>query len=272
MDNKKVRILVVDDEADLEQLMLQRMRHEVDDGRYEFEFVRNGAEALELLQKDSQFNIVLSDINMPVMDGLTLLAQISDVKPDARTIMVSAYGDMENIRTAMNHGAFDFVTKPIDFKDLKATIERSIENPIVRGRIQISRKVIVPDRMEEIRTVQMALDEFSEQQDIPPEALFQTQLSLEELFTNIVSYAHNDDQDHEVEIIFSIEDKTLTVEIVDDGYPFNPLEDAPELDVESSLEDRGIGGAGIRLAKQLMTELQYKRDSDRNRLIMTKKI
>ena len=272
MDDNKVRILVVDDEADLEELMLQRMRQEVDGGRYEFEFVRNGAEALEHLQKDNRFNIILSDINMPVMDGLTLLAQISDVKPDARTIMVSAYGDMENIRTAMNHGAFDFVTKPIDFMDLKATIERSIEKPAIRGRIQISRKLIVPDRMEEIRTIQMALEEFSEQQNLSSEVLFQTQLSLEELFTNIVSYAHNDDRQHEVEIIFSIEDKTLTVEIVDDGYAFNPLEDAPELDVESSLEDRRIGGAGIKLAKQLMTELHYQRDSDRNRLIITKKI
>ncbi len=128
MDNGKIRILVVDDEIDLEQLMLQRMRREIRRGRYEFEFAHNGAEALELLRKDSGFDIVLSDINMPVMDGLTLLAQIPDVDPDIRAVMVSAYGDMENIRTAMNHGAFDFVTKPIDFTDLKTTIERTIEN------------------------------------------------------------------------------------------------------------------------------------------------
>lgn len=128
MDNGKVRILVVDDEIDLEQLMLQRMRREVRRGRYEFEFAHNGVEALECLRKDNGFDIVLSDINMPVMDGLTLLAQIPDVDPDIRAVMVSAYGDMENIRTAMNRGAFDFVTKPIDFTDLKTTIERTIEN------------------------------------------------------------------------------------------------------------------------------------------------
>ena len=128
MDDSKTRILVVDDEIDLEQLMLQRMRREVRRGRYEFEFAHNGAEALELLRKDDGFDIVLSDINMPVMDGLTLLAQIPDVDPDVRAVMVSAYGDMENIRTAMNRGAFDFVTKPIDFTDLKTTIERTIEN------------------------------------------------------------------------------------------------------------------------------------------------
>ena len=128
MDNGKTRILVVDDEIDLEQLMLQRMRREIRRGRYEFEFAHNGAEALELLRKDNGFDIVLSDINMPIMDGLTLLSQMPEVDPDIRAVMVSAYGDMENIRTAMNHGAFDFVTKPINFTDLKTTIERTIEN------------------------------------------------------------------------------------------------------------------------------------------------
>lgn len=128
MNDSKIRILVVDDEIDLEQLMLQRMRREIRRGRYEFEFAHNGVEALELLRKDNGFDIVLSDINMPVMDGLTLLGQIPEVDPDIRAVMVSAYGDMENIRTAMNRGAFDFVTKPIDFTDLKTTIERTIEN------------------------------------------------------------------------------------------------------------------------------------------------
>jgi len=124
----KVRILVVDDEVDLQHLMVQKMRREIRRGRYEFEFAHNGAEALERLRADSGFDIVLSDINMPVMDGLTLLAQIPEVNPDIRAVMVSAYGDMDNIRTAMNRGAFDFVTKPIDFTDLKVTIERTIEN------------------------------------------------------------------------------------------------------------------------------------------------
>lgn len=128
MSEDQVRILVVDDEVDLEQLMLQKMRREVRSGHYTFEFAHNGAEALERLRENGKYDIVLSDINMPVMDGLTLLAQIPDVDPDIRAVMVSAYGDMENIRTAMNRGAFDFVTKPIDFTDLKVTIERTVEN------------------------------------------------------------------------------------------------------------------------------------------------
>ncbi len=140
------------------------------------------------------------------------------------------------------------------------------------GKMQASHTLIVPNRMEEIRTITVALEEFFEQQDLPSEALFPTQLSLEEIFTNVASYAHDDDQEHEVEIIFSREGETMIVEILDDGYPFNPLEDAPELDVESSLEDRRIGGAGIMLAKQLMTEVRYQRNSDRNHLTMIKKI
>lgn len=140
------------------------------------------------------------------------------------------------------------------------------------GKMQASRTLIVPNRMEEIQTIAAALEEFFEQQGLPSEALFSTQLSLEEIFTNVASYAHDDDQEHEVEIIFSRENETITVEVLDDGFPFNPLEEAPELDVESSLEDRRIGGAGIMLAKQLMTELRYQRNSDRNHLTMIKKI
>lgn len=140
------------------------------------------------------------------------------------------------------------------------------------GRMQFSRTLIVPNRMEEIRTIQVVLEEFSEQQGLSLEALFQTQISLEEIFTNVVSYAHDDDQEHEVEIIFSREGETITIEILDDGSPFNPLQEAPELDVESSLEDRGIGGAGIRLAKELMTELRYQRNGARNHLTMIKEI
>ena len=122
------RILVVDDEPDLEGLVLQRMRREIRSGRYSFVFARNGVEALERLSDNDDIDIVITDINMPEMDGLTLLEQIPAFDPKLRCVIVSAYGDMKNIRTAMNRGAFDFLNKPIDFEDLRLTIERSLEH------------------------------------------------------------------------------------------------------------------------------------------------
>ena len=122
------KILVVDDEPDVEPLVLQRMRRKIRDGSYSFVFAQNGIEALARLHEDKEIVMVLSDINMPQMDGLTLLQQIPKVDPDLRAVIISAYGDMKNIRTAMNRGAFDFVTKPIDFEDLEVTIERTLSN------------------------------------------------------------------------------------------------------------------------------------------------
>ena len=130
MSQQPCKILVVDDEVDLEPLMLQRMRRTIRAGRYEFVFAHNGVEALERLSQNDDIDMVLSDINMPQMDGLTLLQQIPKVDPDIRCVIISAYGDMKNIRTAMNRGAFDFVTKPLDFKDLEVTIERTIRHMV----------------------------------------------------------------------------------------------------------------------------------------------
>ena len=125
---QKHKILVVDDEPDLEPLMLQRMRRYIRTGVYEFVFAHDGVEALEALDSDESIDMVLSDINMPKMDGLTLLERIPDIAPDIRAVIISAYGDMKNIRIAMNRGAFDFVTKPVDFDDLKFTIDRTLQH------------------------------------------------------------------------------------------------------------------------------------------------
>ena len=122
------RILVVDDEPDLEPLVLQRMRRSIRSGQYQFVFAQNGVEALQKLGQDDAIDMVLSDINMPQMDGLSLLEHIPEVAPDTRSVIISAYGDMKNIRAAMNRGAFDFVTKPLDFDDLRVTIERTLNN------------------------------------------------------------------------------------------------------------------------------------------------
>ncbi|MFT3980956.1 MAG: adenylate/guanylate cyclase domain-containing protein [Ferruginibacter sp.] len=122
------KILVADDEADLETLIRQKFRKKIREQQYEFLFALNGNEALAKIRENPDVDIVLSDINMPEMDGLTLLSRLNEVNPLVKAVIVSAYGDMENIRTAMNRGAFDFVTKPVNFEDLEITMQKTIEH------------------------------------------------------------------------------------------------------------------------------------------------
>jgi adenylate cyclase len=128
------QILVVDDEPDLELLILQRFRRQIRDGEFSFSFADDGVNALAKLDANPDTDMLLCDINMPRMDGLTLLGRLQERGDHPATVIVSAYGDMPNIRTAMNRGAFDFVTKPIDFADLEATIAKTLRNlEITRG-------------------------------------------------------------------------------------------------------------------------------------------
>jgi signal transduction histidine kinase len=122
------RILVVDDEPDLEDLILQKFRHQIRDGSVDFLFARDGVEALCVLEANNAIDLVVTDINMPKMDGLTLLQKLQQIEGDLSAIIVSAYGDMANIRTAMNRGAFDFLIKPLDFVDFETTIAKTIRH------------------------------------------------------------------------------------------------------------------------------------------------
>jgi class 3 adenylate cyclase len=122
------KILVADDEVDLEILIKQKFRQKIREQEYEFVFAVNGNDALAKIQLHPDIDIVLSDINMPEMDGLTLLTRLGETSPLIKSVIVSAYGDMENIRTAMNRGAFDFITKPINFEDLSLTMEKTIRH------------------------------------------------------------------------------------------------------------------------------------------------
>jgi len=122
------KILVADDEVDLEMLIKQKFRQKIRQQEYEFIFAVNGNDALAKIQLHPDVDIVLSDINMPEMDGLTLLSRLSESSLLIKAVIVSAYGDMENIRTAMNRGAFDFITKPINFEDLSVTMEKTIRH------------------------------------------------------------------------------------------------------------------------------------------------
>lgn len=131
------KILVVDDETDLELLIRQKFRRKIRENIYEFVFAHNGEEALQKLLEHPDIDIVLSDINMPVMDGLTLLTKMGEANPIVKAVMVSAYGDMQNIRTAMNRGAFDFVVKPVDFEDLDLTMEKTVNHVLqMRGTLK----------------------------------------------------------------------------------------------------------------------------------------
>jgi len=122
------KILVVDDESDLEVLIKQKFRQKIREHLYEFVFAANGVHALEQLEQHTDVDVVLSDINMPEMDGLTLLTRLSEQNGLLKSVIVSAYGDMDNIRTAMNRGAFDFITKPVNFEDLELTMEKTIKH------------------------------------------------------------------------------------------------------------------------------------------------
>ncbi|HTS45296.1 MAG TPA: adenylate/guanylate cyclase domain-containing protein [Puia sp.] len=122
------KILVADDEVDLEILIKQKFRQKIRERKYEFVFAVNGKEALEKLKEQPDIDIVLSDINMPEMDGLTLLSKLKEVSPLLKAVIVSAYGDMDNIRTAMNRGAFDFLCKPVNFEDLDITVEKTMKH------------------------------------------------------------------------------------------------------------------------------------------------
>ena len=122
------KILAVDDEADFELLIRQRFRRQIRDQEFAFLFARHGEEALAVLEAECGIDLMLLDINMPVMDGLTLLARLRERGSPVRAIIVSAYGDMANLRTAMNQGAFDFVTKPVDLNDLEITIRKTLDD------------------------------------------------------------------------------------------------------------------------------------------------
>lgn len=154
------KILVVDDEPDLELLIRQKFRKEIKDGKYNFIFASNGVDALKKLDEEKDIELVLTDINMPEMDGLTLLAKIKALNnPLLHSVIVSAYGDMMNIRTAMNGGAFDFIVKPIDFSDFEITIKKALDylgtfKKALKSRDEL---IIVRKELEEARTLQLSM-------------------------------------------------------------------------------------------------------------------
>jgi len=153
------RILVVDDEPDLETLVIHKFRKRIAGGDLEFRFARDGEDALRVLSLEPDIELIATDINMPVMDGLTLLGRLGKLGRLTKTIIVSAYDDLENIRTAMNRGAYDFVTKPIDFADLERTIDKTLLElqELRRGREARSRLAVLDYELELATRIQRSI-------------------------------------------------------------------------------------------------------------------
>lgn len=145
---KSKKILVVDDEPDLELLIRQRFRKQIREDELRFEFAQNGVQALQKLDEHRDISMILSDINMPEMDGLTLLEKVAELNnPALKSVIISAYGDMENIRTAMNRGAFDFLTKPIDFGDLDLTMRKTMEQlDVISSALKVRDELVAVQR------------------------------------------------------------------------------------------------------------------------------
>lgn len=155
-----LKILSVDDETDLKLMLKQKFRKQIKAGELEFYFAHTGLEALEVLKEQPLIEVVLADVNMPGMDGLSMLDEIRQMQlPFLQTIMVSAYSDMTNLRKAMNKGAFDFVTKPIDFEDLEITIKKTVDHITqLKKSAEISQKLSsLEEELNVAKRIQLSL-------------------------------------------------------------------------------------------------------------------
>jgi adenylate cyclase len=180
------KILAVDDEADFEQLIRQRFRRQIRAQEFEFRFAHHGEEALSVLAQEPDVELLLLDINMPVMDGLTLLSELRARQSPVRAIIVSAYGDMANIRTAMNRGAFDFVTKPVDLNDLEVTMRKTLDEIARIREIDRRRAAAERARVNHSRYFSPNLVEMLAERDEPLGAVRRQTVSV--LFVDIVGF------------------------------------------------------------------------------------
>ena len=167
------QILVVDDEPDMESLVRQKLRRQIHDNEFEFFFSRNGEEALQTLAGQPGIDLVLTDINMPVMDGLTLLGRLNESAHPVKTVIVSAYGDMANIRTAMNRGAIDFLTKPIDFADFEVTVRKGLAHIArIKKSMQVQDELVALQHELHRRVANPAMDACREILPLPAPSRF----------------------------------------------------------------------------------------------------
>jgi adenylate cyclase len=180
------KILAVDDEPDFEFLIRQNFRRQIRDKEFAFSFAHHGEEALSVLDAEPDIDLILLDINMPVMDGLTLLTELRERQSAVRAIIVSAYGDMTNLRTAMNRGAFDFVTKPVDLSDLEITVRKALASIAYLRETERQRQAAERARNNLARYFSPNIVEFLAAQDEPLGAVRRETVAV--LFADIVGF------------------------------------------------------------------------------------
>ncbi len=202
------KILAVDDEPDLEVLLRQKFRRQIREGEFDIAFAHDGVEAVEQLVADPQTDVVLTDINMPRMDGLDLLNKLHELNPLTRAVVVSAYGDMANIRKAMNRGAFDFLTKPIDFDDLSATLAKTLS--------EVERAKITLKALQENDILKMYVDQnvlnFMSSRPVQDRLLINESIEATVMFVDICNFtaiAENLPADRVVEILNRLFDQIV---------------------------------------------------------------
>ena len=211
------KILVVDDEVDLEILIKQRFRQKIRDRQYEFLFAINGKDALAKIVDYPDIDIILTDINMPEMDGLTLLSSLNIQHPLIKSVIVSAYGDTENIRTAMNRGAFDFITKPINFDDLSLTIEKTIKHVV---QIKATLKAIKENNILKMYVDETVLN-FMGSHEFESSLMANETIEATIAFIDICSFtaiSENEDPDTVVQLLNNYFDVMVKEIIAQGGY------------------------------------------------------
>lgn len=134
-----------------------------------------------------------------------------------------------------------------------------------------STTLVIRTTIEELQKVETAVDEVSGAEGWQPDIEFKIRLVLDELCTNVVNYAHSDNLDHDMTVTIESDDDEVRVRIIDDGDPFNPLEDAPEPDTDSVLADRRVGGLGVHFVKTLVDDVRYWRDDNKNHVALSKR-